>query len=126
MEKSVTQFTYHESGIFSNGHIKSFRDSNEREKTYTKSNKACTLYDGDYRGECWTNNFKELITDSEVEIYSVVNSKGETLSIGDWIKPEQRFTDIFGHKQIKITSFYIASKEIRYRAVTIVDSGGTI
>ena len=126
MSQKVEQICYFESGKFLNGNIKSFRHKNHDERIYTVENNSYTLYDGYYRGEVWVNNFKELFTDSSLEIYSVINKEKKILTIGDWIVPEERYINITGHKIIRVTDFYISDKDICYNGITMVNSGGRI
>ena len=109
MSSQIIINCFHESGIFKNGNIISFRD----DTIYEVKNKEHTLYGEYYRGLEWKNNFKELLNDINVEIYEVKDKKGNRFKIGDYTKSLNGIP-------MMITSFIVDSdKYIRVYGIEI-------
>ncbi len=108
MKKQITVELFFDKGIFKNGKILSFHNSNE----IFKANNTFDKYGKYYKGEDLETNFMEIFTDHEFIIYSVINNKGKVFTIGDFA-PSCSVETV----QIKITRFYISCGEIRYDGV---------
>ncbi len=120
MGTEIIHTCFYESGKFSNGSIASFRGRVYRDQEYKVKNDAHTCYDGYYRGEdSWGTNFKELFTDIDIEIFTVIDKKGKKYSLGEYAKGIE--DDL-----IKITEFYIRDSRIHFRGVVMKTASGVL